>query len=62
MDKEPISQRAENAQVMKRILQYIRPYTGLVILSLVLSVLTVGLTLYIPILTGQGVDYIVGKG
>ena len=30
MDKEPISQRAENAQVMKRILQYIRPYTGLV--------------------------------
>lgn len=47
---------------MKRILHYIRPHTGLVILSLVLSVLTVGLTLYIPILTGRGVDYIVGEG
>lgn len=47
---------------MKRILHYIRPHTGLVILSLILSVLTVGLTLYIPILTGRGVDYIVGEG
>lgn len=51
-----------NSQTLKRILRYIRPYTGLVILSLLLSVLTVGLTLYIPILTGRGVDYIVGKG
>ena len=49
-------------QTMKRILQYIRPHRGLVILSLVLSIVTVGLTLYIPILTGQGVDAIVGKG
>ena len=52
----------KNMQTMKRILHYIRPHTGLVILSLVLSVLTVGLTLYIPILTGRGVDYIVGEG
>lgn len=49
-------------QTLRRILHYIRPYSGLVILSLFLSVLTVGLTLYIPILTGRGVDYIVGKG
>ncbi|HJB29939.1 MAG TPA: ABC transporter ATP-binding protein/permease [Candidatus Blautia faecavium] len=52
----------KNIQTMKRILHYIRPHTGLVILSLILSVLTVGLTLYIPILTGRGVDYIVGEG
>ena len=31
------------------------------ILSLLLSALTVGLTLYVPILTGRGVDYIIGK-
>ena len=52
----------ENWKTVKRILRYIRPYTGLVILSLALSVLTVALTLYVPILTGRGVDWIVGKG
>ena len=52
----------KNRQTLKRILRYIRPYRGLVILSLGLSILTVGLTLYIPILTGHGVDAIVGKG
>lgn len=49
-------------QTLKRILHYIRPYSGLVILSLLLSILTVGLTLYVPILTGRGVDQIVGEG
>lgn len=58
----PDSQKQKNWQTLKRILHYIRPYTGLVILSLCLSVLTVALTLYVPILTGRGVDYIVGKG
>ena len=54
--------KEKNRQTLKRILHYIRPYTGLVVLSLLLSALTVGLTLYIPILTGRGVDYIVGAG
>lgn len=49
-------------QTLKRILHYIRPYSGLVLLSLLLSILTVGLTLYVPILTGRGVDQIVGEG
>ena len=51
----------KNRQTLKRILRYIRPYWPLVILSLLLSALTVGLTLYVPILTGRGVDYIIGK-
>ena len=46
--------KEKNRQTLKRILHYIRPYTGLVVLSLLLSALTVGLTLYIPILTGAG--------
>lgn len=62
MSKEKTEKKEKNMQTMKRILQYIRPHRGLVILSLVLSIVTVGLTLYIPILTGQGVDAIVGKG
>ena len=46
----------KNRQTLRRILRYIRPYWPLVILSLLLSALTVGLTLYVPILTGRGVD------
>ena len=62
MYKETSGNKADNKKTLKRILLYIRPYTALVILSLLLSALTVGLTLYIPILTGRGVDYIVGEG
>lgn len=51
-----------NKEVLKRILLCIRPYTSLVVLSLGLAVITVGLTLYVPILTGNAVDYISGKG
>lgn len=61
--KHPSSDRQKKQkQTLKRILHYIRPYSGLVILSLLLSILTVGLTLYVPILTGRGVDQIVGEG
>lgn len=51
-----------NKEVLKRILLCICPYTSLVVLSLGLAVITVGLTLYVPILTGNAVDYIAGKG
>ena len=54
--------KKDNHQVMKRILTSIRPYRVYVVLSLLLAVITVGLTLYIPILTGNAVDYIIGKG
>ena len=51
----------QNPQTLRRILRYIRPYWPLVVLSLVLSVLTVALTLYVPILTGHAVDAIAGE-
>ena len=53
--------KKSSRKVMRRILACIRPHRGLVVLSLLLSVTTVVLTLYIPILTGHGVDKIVGK-
>lgn len=62
MHNETSGKKVNNKKTLRRILHYIRPYTALVILSLLLSALTVGLTLYIPILTGRGVDYIVGEG
>ena len=53
---------SRNRRTVRRILRCIRPYGGLVALSLLLSVLTVALTLYVPILTGRGVDAIAGAG
>ena len=47
---------------MKRVLKYIRKYTPALVLSLLLAGLTVLLTLYIPILTGNAVDLIIGRG
>lgn len=51
-----------NKETMKRVLKYIRKYTPALVLSLLLAGLTVLLTLYIPILTGNAVDLIIGKG
>lgn len=49
-------------ETIKKVLHYIRRYWFFLIVSLVLALITVVLTLYVPILTGQAVDLIVGKG
>lgn len=46
--------------VMRRVLQYIGPHVSLVVLSLALCLISVALTLYVPILVGRAVDCIVG--
>ena len=55
-------QKKNNKETMKRVLKYIRKYTPALVLSLLLAGLTVLLTLYIPILTGNAVYLIIGKG
>ncbi len=50
----------KNRQTLRRILRYIRPYWPLVILSLLLSALTVGLTLYVP--SSPGGAWIISSG
>ena len=59
---KPRKMTADDAKTIKRILHYIENYRGHVILSVLLAAVTVVLTLYIPILTGQAVDTIVGPG
>ena len=48
-------------KTLQRIMEYMKPYRFLIFASLVLAVINVALTLYVPILTGQGVDYIKRK-
>ena len=55
-------QKTNNKATMKRVLKYIRKYTPALVLSLLLAGLTVLLTLYVPILTGNAVDLIIGEG
>ena len=47
---------------IRRVLQLIAPYRLLVVLSLALAAVTVVATLYAPVLTGRGVDMILGPG
>lgn len=47
---------------LKRILRYIKLRLGLVILSLILTAVSVGVTLYVPIIIGDGIDMIISKG
>ena len=56
-EKKKTSQMA----TLKTVLRYIRKYWLLVGLSLILAAVTVVLTLYIPILTGNAVDLLLGK-
>lgn len=46
---------------MKKVMRLIRPYLHYVVLSFVFALISALLTLYAPILIGQGVDLVVGK-
>ena len=48
--------------VLRRVLSYIRPHLLKLFASLVLALVIVALTLYVPILIGRAIDYIVGAG
>lgn len=47
-------------ETLIKVLQYIRPYSLLMILTIVMAVISVAFTLYLPILTGNAVDILAG--
>lgn len=47
---------------IKQVLLLIRPHMFFVVLSFLLAILTVVLTLYVPVLTGEAIDYIIAPG
>ena len=51
-----------NKQIMKQVLHHIGKYKFYLLLSIIMAAVSVALTLYIPILTGDVVDCIVGPG
>ena len=55
-------QKNENRDTLRQVLRYIRPYWPFVALSILCAAVTVALTLYVPILTGDAIDYIIAEG
>ncbi len=54
--------KKNNHDTMKKVLQLIRPYMHYLILSLIFAAISVALTLYAPILSGNAIDLILSKG
>lgn len=46
--------------VLGRILNYTKPYTAYLILSFISAIISVAMSLYAPVLVGEGIDYIIG--
>ncbi|MDE6220043.1 MAG: ABC transporter ATP-binding protein/permease [Lachnospiraceae bacterium] len=61
-DKKKITDHKSNKDILKKVLDHIGKYKIFLLLSIVLAAISVILTLYIPILTGQAVDCILGPG
>ena len=51
-----------NKGTLRRVLELILPYAGLVTLTLILAVVTVVTTLLAPVISGKAVDLIIGPG
>lgn len=49
-----------NQQIMKKVLHHIGKYKFFLLLSIIMAAASVALTLYIPILTGDAIDCIIG--
>lgn len=54
--------KKKNKGTLKKVFSYIGKYKYYLILSMFFAAVTVGLTLYAPILVGKAIDCIIGKG
>jgi ATP-binding cassette subfamily B protein len=61
-DSKKTNQKTNQMETIKKVLHYIRKYRFAVLASVLLAALTVVSTLYVPILTGNAVDLLIGAG
>lgn len=52
----------KNKSTAAKVLHYIKKYRLWMVLSIIFAALSVALTLYVPILVGRAIDYIIDKG
>lgn len=59
---EKQGKKKNQKETFGKVLHYIRHYWPFILLSLVFATVSVILTLYVPILTGDAIDYIIDRG
>ncbi len=57
-----MKKKSGNATTLYRVIALIKPYMGLLLLSLAFAVVTVITTLYAPVLTGDAIDHVIAEG
>ena len=57
-----MSKRTTQMKTLKKVLRYMKKYIPLLVVSILLATVTVAMTLYFPILTGDALDLILQKG
>ena len=57
-----MANKNDSRRTIAQVLGFLRPYRLLVALSMLFAFITVALTLYLPILIGDAVDFIIGPG
>ena len=59
---QPKEKRQGQLATLKKVLNYMKHYIPLLVLSIILATVSVALTLYFPIITGKAIDLILAKG
>lgn len=54
--------KTSRVETLRKVLRYMKKYIPLLVISILLATLTVAMTLYFPILTGNALDLILAKG
>lgn len=57
-----MDKRTSQMKTLRKVLRYMKKYIPLLVVSILLATVTVAMTLYFPILTGDALDLIVTKG
>lgn len=57
-----MDKKTSQMSTLKKVLRYMKKYIPLLVISILLATVTVAMTLYFPILTGEALDLIVEKG
>ena len=56
------AERKANRATIRRLLQFVKPYRGVLLLILLCSAMSVAAQLIVPILSGDAIDHMLGQG
>ena len=60
--KAASNQKAVQIDTLRKVFRYMKKYIPLLVISILLALITVAMTLYFPILTGEALDFIIEEG